>query len=182
MSRLKTILGTVAAAGVAGWLYASPYLTVRSIATAASAKDAVALSKHVDYPAVRESLKAGIRARAAERLGRDADNPLAVLGVVVAGGIADFVVDGLVTPEGIGLMLKGDLPRNAVDGSDAPGGPGGSEPPADAGPPPAVTQGYVAWDRFEVRSEDRRRPGRVTTLTLVRHGLADWKLAAIDLP
>lgn len=181
MSRLKKTLLVATGVALSAWLYASPYFAVKAIANAAAEKDAVALAKYVDFPAVRESLKAGIRAQTADRLRRDAaENPLAIFGMVIAGGLADVVVDSMVTPESIGLLLKGDLPRSPANSSDSPAGTEPATP--DDGTRPVVSQRYRSWDRFEIRSEDRRRPGRITTLTLTRHGLFDWKLSAIGLP
>ena len=53
-----TVIGLCAGvANVAGgaWVYASPYLALRSLQTAARAGDAAAFAEYVDFPAVRES-------------------------------------------------------------------------------------------------------------------------------
>src|SRR5690606_33845106 len=47
------ILGLLA---LLAYLYATPYLTVSSLRAAAEARDAAAISDHVDYPALRQSL------------------------------------------------------------------------------------------------------------------------------
>lgn len=163
---------------LAAWYYATPYLALNAIGHAAEAKDAGALSERIDFPAVRDSLKAGYRAEAAARLGADGTpDPLGALGLALVGGIVDVAVDALVTPEGIALLLQGNLPhRNeeAAEKSQPPSSGGG-----DAGPERQVSQGYAGWNRFEVRV---RRGERTTLFTLVRHGIADWKLAAIALP
>ena len=81
----------VAAAGT--WYWASPWWTVRAMKQAAEARDVTALSRNVDYPALREGLKRELRARSGDAGG--------VLGALVSGGIADRLVDLALTPEGV---------------------------------------------------------------------------------
>jgi hypothetical protein len=96
MNRRRNILIAalvlIVAAGGA-WYWASPWWTVRSMKQAAEARDVDALSRNVDYPAVREGLKRQFRARS----GGDGG----VLGALIAGGVADRVVDLALTPEGM---------------------------------------------------------------------------------
>ena len=42
---------------VAGWIAAGPYLTINAIRSAVQEQDAAKLSQHIDFPALRTSLK-----------------------------------------------------------------------------------------------------------------------------
>lgn len=94
--RTRTILIAAAVLAVAAagtWYWASPWWTVRSMKQAAEARDVDALSRNVDYTALRDGLKRELRARSGDEGG--------VLGALVSGGIADRLVDLALTPEGV---------------------------------------------------------------------------------
>lgn len=89
---LLIALAVLLVAAGAGWYWASPWWTVRSMQQAADARDVEALSRHVDYAALRQGLKRQLR-------GRTGDD--GVLGALIGAGIADRVVDLALTPEGL---------------------------------------------------------------------------------
>ena len=99
MKRTRTILIALAAlvvAAGAGWYWGSPWWTLRSMKQAAEARDIDSLSRNVDYTALRKGMKRELRARMETP---NADQ--GVLGALVAGGIADRLVDLALTPEGV---------------------------------------------------------------------------------
>jgi hypothetical protein len=51
------------------WMYFTPHLTVRSMRLAAARGDAEALAAHVDFPALRESVKSQLADVMDERIG-----------------------------------------------------------------------------------------------------------------
>ncbi|MET0517576.1 MAG: DUF2939 domain-containing protein, partial [Burkholderiaceae bacterium] len=66
--KLKTALGTLLAlVPILALLsvYASPYWALHQMRAAAAAHDAAALAGQVDFPALRDSLKSGLRLRLA---------------------------------------------------------------------------------------------------------------------
>jgi hypothetical protein len=162
MRRLSLILIVLALLAAGAWVWGSPYLTVRAMARAAQARDVAALSAHVDYPAVRESMKNQLRARFASSDRRGLD---AALGALVATGIADSIVDSAVTPEGI----------RAIFATGAAGA--------------VRVQRPVALDAREMRLRRDslgqfslvRRDGQGGALVFALQGL-EWKLVGIELP
>ena len=99
MTRTRTAAIALAAFIVvagAGWYWASPWWTVRSMKQAADARDVASLSRNIDYTALRSGMKRELRARVAEDGGDQG-----VLGALISGGIADRVVDLALTPEGM---------------------------------------------------------------------------------
>lgn len=163
---------SLAAALLAGLcFYATPYLALHQIRSAAAAQDAAKLAGYVDFPALRQSLKTGVRARLIgdERNERGEPTPANVLGAAVAGALLGPMVDSLITPESLARLLQGQQPVAAVTGM--------------AGEPPGTLQTRMAYegaDRFVFSvSKPDEEP---VDLVLRRDGLLHWKLAELRLP
>jgi hypothetical protein len=143
---------------------------------AAERRDSVALSDYVDFPALRESLKASFNARMTKGLPSSAGggNPFAGLGLVLAQAMVDRLVDGFVTPEGLAAMMAGVPP-----GNPQPSTPEATESHADE--EFVRTFGYESLGRFTVRFAPPDKPEEALVLVLLRDGLS-WKLSAIRFP
>ena len=73
---------------LAAYVIAGPYMTVRAIRTAVKQQDAAALSRQVDFPALRTSLKAQLADRLLRKAGPDLQsNPFAAFGLSIANGV-----------------------------------------------------------------------------------------------
>lgn len=155
----------------AGWYFESPAWTLKQMADAANARDAGRLSAYVDYPKLRETTKAQIKAAMAARLGSGHAHGFEAVGMMLGMAVADPMIDRMVTPDAIAAMFAADKGR-----SDAAGAPAGKPFAVDASNAEIVHDGL---DRF--RLHDRRRPGQDGDLVFERHGLG-WKLAQIDVP
>ena len=122
MKAVKTLFALVFAAALLffGFLAASPYLTFQRIKQAAEAEDLQALSTYVDYPALRENLKAQTLAAISAKWQEQAqDSPLASLGRAFAAGAAEKMIDALITPENIALALaSGQLLQSSMQGKN----------------------------------------------------------------
>jgi hypothetical protein len=190
------------------WVFFAPHLTVRSMRLAAKAGDAERLSRHIDYPALRESVKQELSKEMGERIsGFAGDSRLGRIGERIAGvfgGAAlDPAVDTLVRPEALSMMLAGRdlaneyslLPsgeQDAIEGVDAPDL---SEPQSASSsqsqPSPhtnalgtsnfRATMGYESLGRFAVNVQEPYS-GRHVTLIMTRDKLLWWKLSAVELP
>jgi len=154
---------------LAGSYLASPYLAVVGLVNAIRAGDKDGLEERVDFPAVREHLKAEITATFVAKLRDDPEmqsNPFAGLGLALIPVMADKAVDALVTPEGLTHLL--------AQGQE----PGDKKPvfglPKDAG--------YITLDRFRVRAPAGKDGTKKIELILRRQGLFHWTLTRIELP
>ena len=163
-------------------LAATPYLTTYQMKIAGQNKDADALSRHIDYPRLRQSFKQQIDARVSARV--DADDklrkhPLAALGKALAGSVSDAMVDAYITPERIRQMMAGRVPA-VMDETPRPSteGPPDEEGESDRQAFDRIDLGYRSFDRFVVRVE---RDGKDIDFVLHRQGLR-WKLSEILLP
>ncbi len=172
MDKRIKIVGALAASMVVvlvGSYFASPYLAAVGLVNAVRAGDKDGLEERVDFPAVREHLKAEITATFVAKLRDDPEmqsNPFAGLGLALIPMMADKAVDALVTPEGLTHLL--------AQGQDA-----GDKKPVFGLPKDA---GYITLDRFRVRAPAGKDGTKKIELILRRQGLFHWTLTRIELP
>ncbi|WP_246797817.1 DUF2939 domain-containing protein [Burkholderia perseverans] len=205
--RLGWVLALVVAVAVlAAIVYAaaSPYLALRELKRAIDARDAQAISRYVDYPALRISLKQQLTDELMRRIDLQRhDNPLAMLGAMVGSALIGPLVDAYATPEGVAALLSG-LPPNGdprqqppalaqpAPPAPAPASSAGVAPPAVASAPPpsgsgtmppAAPQSSAAYHGINefIAVYQRDAGGTRYAAIFRRSGLFGWKLSAIDL-
>ena len=169
----------IAVVGVLFAIYvaAAPYITVHQIQAAAESRDGEALSEHIDFPSVRQSLKDQINAAFLKEMTNDEgmkDNGPAALGALFAGVLVDRLADGLieayVTPAGIAQLMAGEEP--GPDGHDS-GDKSRCKPLSDG------SMSYESLDKFVVRADGDT--GEECKLVLRRRGIG-WKVTEIIVP
>ncbi len=171
MKKFATI-GLPVTAVLLAALYFSPHVMLYNLRTAAEEGDAVGISDRVDFPAVRESLKASFTASIAKNAEQNLQgNPFAGLGTILAGAMANTMIEQLITPEAIARMVLEGKARKSEDGE----GESFTVKPGEK-----LTKRYVGFDRFEVRIELDNGQRSVTS-TLRRENLFVWKIKHIDL-
>jgi type II secretion system protein G len=110
----RILLGTgvLVIAGVAAYWYWSPYLTMRDLQRAAASADADSFNDHVDYPALRDSLKGQLSARMTRELhdqagaGDEFAQAGSALGSMLGLAMVDKMVDAVVRPETVMQAMK----------------------------------------------------------------------------
>ena len=169
--RLKLVIPAVVGIVVLGYAIGAPYITAYRIGSALEENDEEALSQHVDFPAVRQSLKDELNAAMAEYAAEE-DNVFASLGAMFVGAMADRVIDAIVTPAGLRRLLRdGDLESAMSDVSES-----GEDPDSSM---PEVSMSYESLSSFAVTvGEDDQ--GDHVKLILKRNGFS-WKLSEIRL-
>lgn len=187
---MKKWLWLVAALLVALAVYvgAGPYLTVRAIRSAVERQDAAALSKQVDFPTLRASLKAQLTDRMVREAGPDVQaSTFGAIGLSLAGGLIGGAVDAMVTPTGLGALMEGrKVWKRVGDGFSLPSTPAApaEDSGASAGPPAqrpfdGAEYRYESLSRFSATVRDDS--GRPIRFVMTRDGL-NWKLSDIRLP
>lgn len=181
MRRSTLVAGAaiVAVALLAAWLYASPYVVIDRVRRAAERGDADTVNAHVDFPAVRQSVRTWLEAATAQGGGEGRAHPLGSLGRMLGPGMTDRIADALVTPETVRQLLQGRVPRSVSRG----GGGGGrrAEEGSEGSPETKVEMRYESWNRFVVTVRRPRRPQDEVGLVWRRDGLS-WVLAGVRLP
>jgi len=168
---------SLAAIAVAGWFYYTPYLAVNAMRDAAQARDATTLASYVDFPVVKENLKAELNGQMLQKL---QGNPLASVGAVFAGAMVNAMVDAMVSPQGLAMMMQGQKPlHSAATEATAPDTQQGDTPQADK---VETSMGYDGLSQFTVTVHPRDTPDRTIHLVLQRHNLVSWQLVEIRLP
>lgn len=165
-------LALLLALGV-GWYVGSPWWTLHRMQAAVKADDADALVAMVDFPTLREDMKAELMARMIAEAGGDATGA-AKLGLVFGSAMIGPMIDGMITPVGIraAFLARG---RGGETGGGAPDR--GPTPPAALKMPDRPVIVRRGLSEFLLASDGDRASG----LVFRRAGLG-WKLAGIDLP
>ena len=166
---------------IAVLLYASPYIALHSIKKALDNKDTAALSQFVDYPVLRENMKAKLMSSMCLMLPSAAthtDNPLANIGQAIGGMVIGVAVDNLVSPQGVLMMMD--------SGYFGPKFPSSAQPPADQGASGGSAQdpdksrslslNYQGFDKVRVF----RKSAPENAFIFRRDGLMGWKLINVD--
>lgn len=175
MRKGKLALG-IGAGLFAFYVVAAPYITVHQMKSAAENHDGEALSEHIEFPSVRQSLKDQMNAMFAKKMAEDEGmkgNPFAALGAAFAGVMVDQVVDAYVTPAGITQLMAGEKPKPGTDQASDGSGSSNSKPLANA------SMSYESLDKFVVRVKGD--DGEEGKFILRRRGLG-WKLTDIIFP
>lgn len=174
MSKGKLFLGLTVIL-IAGYVVASPFITVYQMKAAAEKNDGEALSEHIDFSSLRQSIKDQVNAMFLDKMTNDKNlkgNPYAGLAMVFAGAFVDKAVDSYVTPDGITKLMAGERvsleDRNQSNKEKAK-----NEPLKDA------SFAYESTDKFVVTIANK--PDEQIRFILRRRGL-EWKLAEIKLP
>ena len=156
------------------YLYASPYIALYNIKNAAEQKDADKLSGYIDFPNVKQSIKDQVKAAMVEELAAsDEQDGFEALGTMLAAAMIDPLVDGLVTPDGVALMLQGqklDFDLN----NDTP-----EDKPKAKNEDIDYKAGYLSFNRFKVQIIDANDPNESIDVIMHRDWLS-WKVTRIN--
>lgn len=181
----KSVLGLLVFLGMA-YVFALPYITVYQIRQAVESRDSVALSEHIDFPSVRQSLKDQLNATLMGKMQSDdtKNNPFAALGMALAGPLVDKMLDVYITPAGVAQLLAGENPslknarkiKRAEEESAANNSSSTQDESTEKKPLADVVLGYTSTSRFEVK--DKKKGTRVV---LRRQGLT-WTVSEIFFP
>ena len=163
---------------IAGWIYASPYLAVRNMKEAVKNGDAVAVADYVNFPSLKESLKASVNVQIAMSMVEMKGNPVfTALGANVANALVDPMFESLVSPEGLAVMMQGHKLNPAAQ-KEEKRQEASSDASADE---PILIMGYENINRFTVKITDKTNPSQVVTMVFLRDSLS-WKLSAVRFP
>ena len=170
--QLALVAIVVAVLGV-GFFF-TPHLAVRGMKAAVEAQDAARISDYVDFPAVRESLKATLNAKMAAAVVKQTENnPFAAVAAAMVGAVVNSMIEALVTPESLAMMLKGERPHPTAGEPKRRTSPG-----ADA----SIDMSYEGFNRFLVTVTKKGTADEPIGFVFTRDGLISWKLSALRLP
>ena len=156
------------------YLYASPYLVLNNIKNAAEQGDADKLSGYIDFPSVKQSMKDQVKAVMVKELASSEEQDgFEALGTMLGAAMIDPLIDGLVTPDGVALMLQGqklDFDLN----NDTP-----EDKPKSKNEDIDYKAGYLSFNRFKVQVIGADDPNESIDVIMHRDWLS-WKVTSIN--
>ncbi|MBA8781440.1 MULTISPECIES: DUF2939 domain-containing protein [Aeromonas] len=177
MSKGKLALG-VAAGLFAAYMFASPYITVYQIKSAAENNDATTLSEYIDFPSLRQSYKGQITAMLEKDMAENEEmknNPFAKAGAALGGRMVEQMVDAYVTPARIVELISSEKPalepRQSSIQSSGNATSSNRKAFADA------SLSYESLDKFVINVE--YDGVNIEDWILRRQGLFGWKITNI---
>ena len=159
------------------YVVAGPYLAINGIRTALAEQDTGRLERHVDFPALRVSIKAQMQDKLARRTGDMQSNLAGAFALSIANNFVGSGVDAMVTPLGIGALLQGRSLWKKSIGETVDGDSYSKAVPVD--PLKQAVRRYESPSRFTATVLDE--DGKPMVFVFKRNGLR-WKLADIRLP
>lgn len=171
-------LALVLLLALGGYVAAGPYLAINGIREALAEQDTGKLERHVDFPALRVSIRAQLEDALARRAGSEvSSNLFGAFALSVASNLLGTGVDAMVTPLGIGALLQGRTMWKKSIGETVDGDTYGKPVPAD--PLKEAEHRYESPSRFTATVHDEE--GDPVVFVFKREGLR-WKLADVRLP
>jgi Protein of unknown function (DUF2939) len=165
--------GIILAVACGGGLYASPYLTLYQVYQAAERKDVKKISKHVDFPSLRDSVKSNLQTIIAKETSQTQNPLLSLLGSTIGEAVLDPVLETVVTPTGVAALLEGQQLQLGQMGKKS-----SFEQGAGA---PDVKAEYESFDQFAVSVKPKGESVEPVTILLSRNGFS-WKISGVRLP
>ena len=163
---------------LAGWIAAGPFLTVHRIRQAVQEQDAAALSRQVDFAAVRSSLKLQIDDYVVRRAGVDAQSSmLGAIALRLAGTATAGIVDAMATPAGLAAVMEGRNFWDRLSGRRSADDSHATAPPRD--PLENARYRFESPSRFSATLANA--DGDPVVVVLTRKGLS-WKVTDVRLP
>lgn len=169
--------------GAAGYLYATPWISINKFREAIEGKDPAGIERHVDFPSLRTSLKDQLKVKLSEEITRQSGgNPLVnfgigALGYALAEPMIDAAVDTYISPAGLKTLMAGSTPEGM--GTDA--GPHAPQLPDTNSSDASVSMAYKTPNLFLVAASDSSN-GQTLRLNFERRELVSWKLTSLTLP
>ena len=156
------------------YLYVSPYLVLNNIKNAAEQGDADKLSGYIDFPSVKQSMKDQVKTAMVKELASSKEQDgFEALGTMLGAVMIDPLIDGLVTPDGVALMLQGqklDFDLN----NDTP-----EDKPKSKNEDIDYKAGYLSFNRFKVQVIGADDPNESIDVIMHRDWLS-WKVTSIN--
>lgn len=156
------------------YLYASPYIALHNIKKAAEQGDADRLSGYIDFPSVKQSIKDQIKAALVEELVSNKEQDgFEALGTMLATAMIDPLIDGLVTPDGVALMVQGEKLDFDLN-NDMP-----EDKPKANNEEVNYKARYLSFNRFKVQITDADDSEQSLDVIMRRDWLS-WKVTTIN--
>lgn len=173
---------------VAGYIFSGPFRTLWGIHAAVEAKNEAQLERHIDFPAVRESLKGQIEAKIQREVAQQRDN-LMMYALVsqLAPQATNSLVDEFLNMESIGTLMQTAKKHHEANARNQAEGMGEGLA-LDISIRESIELilavfefSYKDWNSFEIKVHEPISEFSEAKIIFERSGL-DWPIVAIELP
>jgi len=166
--RIGAVAMLLALAALVVVVLRGPQNTLDALDQAAARRDGAELARRADLPALKQSLGRVLLQQVGGALPDDkGDNRKMLSQFIIAGALIGPLVDTLVTPEGIGALLRGQIAARAAGGTAA-------------GQLPAYKQSWEGLSTVRATAISADGDPGPLVLVLRRDGLT-WKLAGVEV-
>lgn len=166
--RIGVVATLLALAALVVVVLRGPQNTLDALDQAAARRDSAELARRADLPALKQSLGRVLLQQVGGALPDDkGDNRKMLSQFIIAGALIGPLVDTLVTPEGIGALLRGQIAARAAGGTAA-------------GQLPAYKQSWEGLSTVRATAISADGDPGPLVLVLRRDGLS-WKLAGVEV-
>ena len=167
-TRWLALAAVIVLVAALAWHFASPAYTLSRMKAAAESNDADAMSAYIDYPSLRDDMKADLMAQMMTDAEKDTSG-FGGLGMALGAAMVGPMIDGMVSPAG----LKAAFASNKAKPTS---GQVAKVPKAlKMEDYPVIKR--RGFSEFVVTSKSEPDSGMI----FIRHGLS-WKLSGVDLP
>lgn len=146
-----------------GTFLVSPYYAAANLMQAVEQRDAQAASEYVDYPALRENVKAQMRQRIIQEMEASPNNAMIGMGMMkMMEGVIDAALETYLSPEAIEMMMaKAEIGSdiNEID----------------------YTTRYKGYDEFIIELNSKEEDKAPVNLVFERKGMLSWQLVNIEM-
>jgi Protein of unknown function (DUF2939) len=185
MKKLFSLTAVLAVFALCGWFYFTPHLTLKSMKDAADSRNGEKLVEHVNFPLLREAIKARLNSKLSDRASKEGQtNPLSGLSTALFAKMVDPLVEKMLTPDNLMTVFKGNasaLPMGRPQGKDRDQGKSEEEPKGKESTQD-ISMGYESFNRFSASVKKKGSKDAPVTIHLQREGIVSWKLIDIDFP
>ena len=194
---IKKIFGcsAITASFITGcYAFASPWLALRDLTQAFENQDARKIEKLVDFPELREDIKATAKAAMMKSAAIELDgNPFAAMGIMMANAIVDPIIDQVISPAGLKLFFSAgelsmdkDVVSKNIDSIAkdfiSSGDQGETSQEIDAAESIEVKTEYIGINEFKVQVSKADIINESVSFYMRREGLGGWKVNGIRVP
>ena len=169
------VLGVVLLAACMGF-YFTPNLTIYNMKKASEAKDTDTFSSYVDYPSLRENLRANYNTQLARELAKGKrGSTFNTFAASLAATLINPMADGLTTPESLAMLMKGEIPETTEqEGKE-------KSQVTTKGINTETSTAYKGFNSFIMRVRKKDSAAVPVEFVFKRYGLISWKLSGLRI-
>ncbi|XWO13577.1 DUF2939 domain-containing protein [Candidatus Hepatincola sp. Pdp] len=182
---MKKVFITLALLLILGLAYlTSPYIAIYNFVNALQVGDKQTIQQHMNFPAVRASVRSQVNNAMKNNLKKNKYNPLAIISITASSTIINGLVECILTPAGLSEIIQyGEFhnPLEALNGYKIPIIPKPTQPKQDKKYNFDMVQsiGFTGFNEFTVKLivKQSKKP---VVLVFVRQDFS-WLLQDIDM-